>query len=197
MTIVWTPTTSLFEDARSTLAAAPAQTPQDRFEAAAWAALLDRIGPDLLTRECAPSHLTASAVVLGPQARSTALVLHGRIGRWVQPGGHLEPGDRSVAGAAAREAQEETGLVGRLLPVPVLLSRHRAPCRPGVVDWHLDVQYALLTEQTAPVVSPESRAVAWWPVDQLAGLDQRGELAWGVLDSVERACRAAEGHGAA
>lgn len=179
--------TDLLADARSTLARAPQQTPEDRFESAAWAALLDRIGPDLLTRACAPSHLTASAIVLDPTGRHTCLVLHGRIGLWVQPGGHLEPGDAGMAAAAAREAAEETGLTGAVGEAPVLLSRHRAPCRPGEVDWHLDVQFALVAEQTAPVVSEESKDVRWWPVEALPDLAADGLLAWGVDESVDRA----------
>jgi len=187
MTGAWQPAQSLLDDTRRTLAMAPQDTPQDRFEAAAWAALLAQRGPELLTRACAPSHLTASAVVLDPAAGSTCLVLHGRIGLWVQPGGHLEPGDSTVAAGAAREAREETGIEGRILAAPVLLSRHQAPCRPGVVDWHLDVQYALIADPVAPRLSPESRDVAWWPVTALADLDARGELACGVLESVRRA----------
>jgi 8-oxo-dGTP pyrophosphatase MutT (NUDIX family) len=185
--------TPLLTDARATLGRAPQDTPEDRFEAAAWSALLDRLGPELLTRACAPSHLTASAIVLDPTGRHTCLVLHGRIGLWVQPGGHLEPEDPGMAAAAARETVEETGLAGTVLPDPVLLSRHRAPCRPGEVDWHLDVQFALVAEQTPPVVSEESKDVRWWPVDGLVDLEADGMLAWGVADSVRRARAALTG----
>lgn len=184
------PTGDLLADAAATLARAPQQTPEDRFESAAWAALLDRLGPELLTRACAPSHLTASAIVLDPAGAHTCLVLHGRIGLWVQPGGHLEPEDAGMAAAAAREAVEETGLSGSVLPDPVLLSRHRAPCRPGVVDWHLDVQFALVAERTEPTVSAESKDVRWWPVDGLTTLAAEGTLAWGVAESVHRARQA-------
>jgi len=186
----WQPSGGLVAAARQTLAEAPQDSPEARFESQAWAALLGRYGPVLLTRACAPSHLTASGVILDPTAEHTCLVLHGRIGLWVQPGGHLEDGDPTVAAAAAREAREETGLAGELLPTPVLLSRHRAPCRPGVVDWHLDVQYALVCELLPPVVSAESKDVAWWPVAALAGLDADGQLAWGVAETVDRARRA-------
>ncbi len=163
----WTPSGALLADARHALARAPRQSPEDRFEAWAWRALLDEGGSALLTRWAAPSHLTASAVVLDVDATATCLVLHRRMGCWVQPGGHLEEGDLTLAAAAAREVLEETGLSGEMLPDPVALSRHRAPCRPGVVDWHLDVQHVIVSPRSSPRVSPESLDVAWFDLDAL------------------------------
>jgi 8-oxo-dGTP pyrophosphatase MutT (NUDIX family) len=178
---LWTPPEELVLDVRHTLAHAPRHTAEDRFEAWAWRALLDEDGPALLTRHARPSHLTASAIVLTADGLATCLVLHGRIGQWVQPGGHLEPGDTSLAAAAAREVLEETGLTGRVLPSIACLSRHPAPCRPDV-DWHLDVQCVLVCDRTAPQVSAESVDVRWWDVD---GLPR--DLAPGVRAAVARA----------
>lgn len=177
----WTPDEGLVTDLRHVLAHAPRETPEDRFEAWAWRALLDEDGPELLTRHARPSHVTASAVVLSPDARRTCLVLHGRIGKWVQPGGHLEPGDRTVAGAAAREVLEETGLSGTVLGDIACLSRHYAPCTPDT-DWHLDVQFVLVADAVEPAVSAESHDVRWWDVDALPD-----GLAPGVEDSLARA----------
>jgi len=53
-------------------------------------------------------HVTGSAIVVGP--RGVVLLVHRKLGFWMQPGGHLEPGE-DPATAAAREAHEETGLV--------------------------------------------------------------------------------------
>jgi 8-oxo-dGTP pyrophosphatase MutT (NUDIX family) len=177
----WTPPDELVLDVRHTLAHAPRHTPDDRFEAWAWRALLDEDGPALLTRHARPSHVTASAIVLSPDGLSTCLVLHARMGLWVQPGGHLEPGDTSLATAAAREVREETGLTGRMLPAIACLSRHPAPCSPDV-DWHLDVQCVLVTEPALPQVSAESTDVRWWVVDALPA-----DLAPGVPAAVRRA----------
>ncbi|MFN8080723.1 MAG: NUDIX domain-containing protein [Kineosporiaceae bacterium] len=191
----WTPSEDLVADLRHTLAHAPRATPTDRFEAWAWRALLDEDGPALLTRAAAPAHITASAIVVSSDADHTCLVLHTKMLRWVQPGGHLEDGDVTLARAAAREALEETGLRGIVLPDPVVLSRHRAPCRPDVVDWHLDVEFALIADRVDPVISDESLDVAWFPVEALPP-----DLADGVADHVARAVaavrrwRAAGGH---
>jgi 8-oxo-dGTP pyrophosphatase MutT (NUDIX family) len=159
----WAPSGALLSATRAALDAAPG----DRWERLCWQSLLSSAGPALLTRDHAPMHLTASAVVLSPDADLTCLVFHRKIQLWVQPGGHFEDGDTSPAQAAARETLEETGLTGEVLPLPALLSRHGAPCRPGVVEWHLDIQSALVTAPAQPQPSDETPRVAWWPVDAL------------------------------
>ena len=165
---VWTPSPSLIEDVETVLAQAPLDSADDRFEAWAWQRLLADRGPLLLTRYGTPAHVTASGVVITADGRQTCLVLHGRLRLWVQPGGHLEPGDSSLASAAAREVWEETRVRGVVRPKALHLSRHRAPCRPDLVDWHLDVQHLVLVpEATTPQVSEESLDVRWWPVEEL------------------------------
>jgi 8-oxo-dGTP pyrophosphatase MutT (NUDIX family) len=130
--------------------------------------------PDPVHRGGRPDHLTASALVLSADHSHVLLDLHRKVRRWLQFGGHLEPGDRSVADAALREAREESGidelrLVGS---GPVRLDRHPAPCRAGQPGDHLDVQWAAEAARGAlPRASEESLAVAWWPVDALPETD--------------------------
>ncbi len=182
----WTPSDQLVLDLRHALAHAPRETAEDRFEAWAWRALLDEDGPALLTRRAVPSHITASAIVLSSDLSRTAMVLHGKMHAWVQPGGHLEEPDTTLASAAAREVAEETGLRVQVHPDPVKLSRHRAPCRPGVVDWHLDVQFAAIAEDgQALSVSHESDDVAWFDLGDLPT-----DLAPGAAASIEVAVTA-------
>lgn len=125
--------------------------------------------PDGVWRDGPPAHLTASCFVLDPSRSQVLLTLHRKGGFWVQLGGHLEPGDATVAGAALREATEESGVPGLVLrPEPVGLHRHELSAAFGRCREHLDVTYvAIAPRDPAPVVSDESHDVAWWPVAEL------------------------------
>jgi 8-oxo-dGTP pyrophosphatase MutT (NUDIX family) len=117
-----------------------------------------------------PAHLTASVLVLDATASHVLLTLHRKGGFWGQLGGHCEPTDETLAGAALREAREESGiddvqLVGDL---PVDLDRHALSSAFGTCGEHLDVRYAAVVPAGAqPVTSDESHDVAWFPVDAL------------------------------
>jgi 8-oxo-dGTP pyrophosphatase MutT (NUDIX family) len=126
--------------------------------------------PDALWRSCFPAHLTAGALVLSHDRRHVLLNLHRKAGRWFHFGGHLEAGDAALAGAALREAVEESGLSGLVVePEPLHLSRHPVDfCDPRGTVHHLDVRFlARASEEDEPVVSEESLDVRWWPVTDL------------------------------
>ncbi|EOD67298.1 NUDIX hydrolase [Amycolatopsis vancoresmycina] len=134
---------------------------------------------DSCLRSCAAGHLTASAVVLDHTGTQVLLTLHPRVGRWLQLGGHCEPSDASLAGAALREATEESGMTGlRLAPEPVHLDVHPITCSLGVPTRHFDVRFAVHAPAGAsPVRSDESDDLRWWPVDALpAGSEDLADL---------------------
>ncbi len=127
--------------------------------------------PRAMRRDCVPAHLTGSALIVDAVAERVLLLLHGRANLWLQAGGHCEDGDGSLAATALREATEESGIAGLTLGAggrPIKLDRHPAPCRPGVVEEHLDVQYlALAPAGAVPAVSDESHDLGWFGYDDL------------------------------
>jgi 8-oxo-dGTP pyrophosphatase MutT (NUDIX family) len=131
--------------------------------------------PDALAKAGPPAHLTASCLVLDEAGASTLLVLHRKGRFWVQPGGHVEPTDATLPGAALREAREETGLATgegglrlRLGGGPADLDRHALAGAFGRCREHLDVAFLATAPASAvPVASAESDDVAWWPLAAL------------------------------
>lgn len=112
--------------------------------------------PRPFDRDADPAHVTASAIVLDAGGR-VLLHRHRRLGRWLQPGGHLEPAEDPHA-AALRETAEETGVVAghppggpRLLNVDV----HEGP----LGHLHLDLRF--LVRDTGQRVPAEGGAVSW------------------------------------
>ena len=129
--------------------------------------------PDGLSRGCFPDHLTAGVLVLSPDLDRVLLNLHRKAGQWFHFGGHCEPDDATLAGAARREGLEESGLVDLDFdPVPVELSEHEVSfCDPRGPVHHLDVRYAARAPRDAGhAVSDESLDVRWWPVEGLPDL---------------------------
>jgi 8-oxo-dGTP pyrophosphatase MutT (NUDIX family) len=106
-----------------------------------------------------PVHVTASAVVAGE--RGTLLHLHRRLGRWLQPGGHIDEGE-TPWDAARRETLEETGLsAGHPSDGPYLLQLDVHEAALG--HTHLDMRYLLLGPDADPSPPPEeSQDVRWY-----------------------------------
>ena len=130
--------------------------------------------PDGAERSCHPDHLTASTLVVSPDARRVLLTHHAKAGEWFQLGGHCEAGDGSLLGAARREAVEESGITDLVVdPVPLRLDEHAVPfCGDTGEVHHLDVWFlAVAPDGTRHAASEESLEVRWWPADALPGRD--------------------------
>jgi 8-oxo-dGTP pyrophosphatase MutT (NUDIX family) len=139
----------------------------------AFLALLDA-RRDACLRACEPGHVTSSAVVLDSAGENVLLTLHPRVGRWLQLGGHCEAEDTTLAGAALREATEESGMSGLVVdPVPIHLDIHPITCSLGRPTRHFDVRFVIRAPAGAePVRSHESLDLRWWPLRELpAGSD--------------------------
>lgn len=125
--------------------------------------------PNGTRRGCLPDHLTASALIVDPARGQVLLGLHAKAKLWLQMGGHMEDGDVSVAAAAMREAEEESGIPDLRLysETPLQLDRHGAPCSPDA-RYHLDVQFLVIAPpESRFAISPEQLDLCWSPFDAL------------------------------
>ena len=147
---------------------------------------------DALERTCEPGHLTGSAMVVDPAERRFLLMLHAKLGRWFQPGGHAD-GDANLLGVAWREATEETGVTGLAIAGPAIdLDIHEVG-PPHGPHLHLDVRYLVVAPPGAvPVRNHESRDLRWATFDELPtfdvddGLLRLARAALEALDELER-----------
>ncbi len=121
-----------------------------------------------------PGHFTASAFVLSPDRSDLVLIHHKKLGIWVQPGGHVEPSDADLIGAARREVLEEVGLAdlealasaaGSLL---FDVDIHQIPARKAdPAHEHFDVRFAFIAKTRELVRSEEVSDLRWVPLSEV------------------------------
>jgi len=161
--------------------------PVDELEVAHQAAmlrLLEASGDPFSRHHFDPGHFTASAYVLAGDA--VAMVFHGTLKRWLQPGGHVESDDRDLEDAARREVAEETGLIdlsagtGEILDLDV----HGIPAhddRPA--HRHFDVRFLFRSPRTALCAGSDAATARWIDLAELerTGLDPGARRVFGKL----------------
>lgn len=139
--------------------------------------LLAEHGGALADRTTAPGHLTGSALVVDAAGERVVVLLHTKLRRWLQPGGHAD-GDTELAGVALREASEETGIEGLRVLVPAVdLDVHSVDHGDALGrHLHLDLRFVVVAPPDAVIVgNHESLALRWVTLPELEELaDEEG-----------------------
>ena len=129
-----------------------------------------------LTRENTMAHVTASAWVVDASRSKVLMAYHNIYRSWSWVGGHAD-GESDLSAVALREAQEETGIVPRLVvPQPVSIeslcvNSHIKKGRFVASHIHMNVTYLLEADPATPLQSRpgENSAVRWFsPEDAVA-----------------------------
>lgn len=163
-----------------------------RPEDAREAADLERVralGADPYRRD-SPLHVTLSALILHPATARVLLRWHPREERWLQVGGHADPGESDPLAIALREGREETGL-DDLVPWPderpvqlVVVSVRASAAEPA--HEHADLRYLMITERPETVRPENPQAeLRWLPLAEALAED----LEPTVLELLRRARR--------
>ena len=145
--------------------------------------------------QAGPVHVTGSAIVVTADRSRVLLHKHKRLGMWLQPGGHIDPGELPWQGAL-REAVEETGLPASLVDDHLV----HVDVHPGPRGHtHLDLRY-LVESPHVPPAPPEGESpdVQWLQWHRAIALTEPGlEGALRALQPGEPVLRQARANDAA
>ncbi len=161
---------SRVSDLRVHLEAYEARGPEAKTVAAVLD-LLETAASPLADDNYVPGHVTASAFVIDKGHEMLLMIHHGKLHRWLQPGGHIDPGESALT-AAIREVEEETGVVGVPLGSGVFdVDVHDIPAHGGrPPHLHYDVRFLLEATKNQLSNSAEVNDVRWVPLSDVSDL---------------------------
>ena len=136
-------------------------------------------------RETQEGHITGSALVISPDRSHVLLMLHKKLGKWLQLGGHSD-GDTETSAVALREAQEESGLNSLCLqaigqesaPLPFDLDVHDIPARKDEPrHQHYDVRFLMQATKSIQLCpNEESHQLRWVNLLEARSLTQEPSM---------------------
>lgn len=138
-------------------------------------ALLRSDGDPFGREHYVPGHFTASSFVLSPQRDALLLIFHGKLHRWLQPGGHVDPTDRDIIDAARREVAEEVGISALGAPVDGAIfdvDIHDIPPLKGHPGHaHFDVRFLFVAPDRNFQAGSDAAAARWVALSDIGAVE--------------------------
>jgi 8-oxo-dGTP diphosphatase len=143
---------------------------------------------------------TASAFMLHPSEPKLCLLMHKKLQKWLQPGGHIELNENPLQ-ALIRELEEETGLSendwvffsqpnqpkpngNTTLPLPFHVNEHRM----HGTDHHRHVDFAYLLQAKSDKLTDKpdgALSIGWFDIHQINEMHKNGDVYDGTRDICE------------
>lgn len=133
---------------------------------------------DCFHRSNTKGHITGSALLLNNTEDKALLMLHKKINKWFQLGGHAD-GESNILKVAIKEAQEESGILGiesicnEIIDVDI----HLIDKGTDIPHYHFDVRFLLkVTSDENFVINRESLDLRWMNLDEVKDLSLESSL---------------------
>jgi 8-oxo-dGTP pyrophosphatase MutT (NUDIX family) len=120
-----------------------------------------------------PGHAVGSALIVTPDRTHVLLVLHAKLNRWLQAGGHAEADESDLLQVARREAREEVGCDlsqtnGHFLDIDI----HTVPARKAEPQHlHFDFRYLFIRPMATAHASSDALEARWFTLIEALNLD--------------------------
>lgn len=121
-------------------------------------------------------HFTSSAYVYNKEEKKFLFIKHKKLGKWLQPGGHIEDNERPED-CAIREVFEETGLqvelVGNRLPIetgnirPYAAQMNRLSFDEDYENMDLVYLAVPIGKQALVQNTEETENIAWFSLEEI------------------------------
>jgi len=112
-------------------------------------------------------------LIVTPDRQQVMLVMHAKLKRWLQPGGHAETGETDLLAVACREAHEEVGCElpadkGRFCDIDI----HTVPARSSApAHLHFDFRYMFETPAGPTRAASDALEARWFTLAEALKLD--------------------------
>ena len=142
-----------------------------------------KLNEDIFSSTNTVGHITASGFIYSKKEKKLLLLKHKKLGKWLQPGGHVEKVDKTILDTAKREIFEETGLKKLELvslsinnDIPFDINTHFIPENPKKnmpAHYHHDFRFLFTINDIKEVQidTEESNGYKWVNINELQDID--------------------------